>query len=255
MNNNSTKYEYGQVNSKLIKIDPEYQRALDTNRVKRIVSNFNPDLVNPIKVNFRENKYFCFDGQHTLASLKMKNGNSDSLVDCKVYFDQTREWESKMFAEQTGIARQVDSLAKLKALYVGKDIDVMEFRDVTETTGIRMDFTKGSANNKIVACATAYKIFNSTPQSDYLEILRIIKETWDGVPESFMKQILIGISEFHQKYKGQYKRALLIKQLSRVSPIAIIRDADLYKNEKMHRYCNQIVRIYNKNTRTSRLND
>lgn len=63
-------YEYKQVNSAFIVIDEDYQRELDQNRVKRIVANFNPDLVNPIKVSYRNGKYYVFDGQHTLAALK-----------------------------------------------------------------------------------------------------------------------------------------------------------------------------------------
>lgn len=73
-------YEYKQVNSAFIVIDEDYQRELDQNRVKRIVAKFNPDLVNPIKVSYRNGKYYVFDGQHTLAALKMRNGgSSDSM--------------------------------------------------------------------------------------------------------------------------------------------------------------------------------
>jgi hypothetical protein len=85
MDNYNTNYEYKQINSAFILSDPDYQRTLDVNRVKRIVANFNPNLVNPIKVSLRNGKYYVFDGQHTLAALKMKNNNQNLLVECKVY--------------------------------------------------------------------------------------------------------------------------------------------------------------------------
>ena len=57
MNDYNTKFEYKQVNSKLILSDHDYQRTIDPRRVKRIVSAFDEKLVNPIKVSFRGNKY------------------------------------------------------------------------------------------------------------------------------------------------------------------------------------------------------
>lgn len=50
-----------------INVDILYQRMIDTNRVARMVKQFNPNLVNPPKVSFRDGKYWVFDGQHTIA--------------------------------------------------------------------------------------------------------------------------------------------------------------------------------------------
>ena len=158
-----------------------------------------------------------------------------------------------MFAEQNGISRKIESIAKFRALLVAGDIDVVEFHNVTNSTGVRMDFTKGAAKNKITACSTAYKIFKSSNHSDYIEIIRILKEVYKGEVDSFANQLLSGVAGFHKQYKGQYKRALLISQLEKVSPVEIIRDANLYRSEGVQKYANQILRIYNKNTRSSRL--
>jgi len=253
MNNSSAEFEYMQLNPKNIFIDPDYQRQLDITRVRRIVANFNPDLVNPVKINYRDGKYYCFDGQHTLSALKMKFGGGDLMVGCKVYRGQSKEWEAKMFAEQNGLARQVKNTSKFKALYAAGDIDIVEFHTVTNGTGIRMDFTEGSAKNKISACTTAYKIFKSLGAAEYVDILMMLKEAYNGDADCFSNQILLGMADFHRTYKGEYKRPLLISQLEKVSPKEIIREASLYRNEGLRRYCNQILRIYNKNTRSSRL--
>ena len=109
-------YEYKQVNSAFIVIDEDYQRELDQNRVKRIVANFNPDLVNPIKVSYRNGKYYVFDGQHTLAALKMRNGGKDLMVECKIYRGLSEADEAILFSEQNGISRQVATNAKLKSV-------------------------------------------------------------------------------------------------------------------------------------------
>ena len=50
MNNYNTKFKYCQLNARLLVVDKAYQREIQQDRVKRIVANFNPALVNPIKV-------------------------------------------------------------------------------------------------------------------------------------------------------------------------------------------------------------
>ena len=107
MNNYNTKFKYCQLNARLLVVDKAYQREIQQDRVKRIVANFNPALVNPIKVSHRDGRYYVFDGQHTLASLRMQNHSPSLMVDCKVYEGLSQEDEARLFAEQNGISRAV----------------------------------------------------------------------------------------------------------------------------------------------------
>lgn len=61
MNDYNTKFEYKQVNSKLILSDLDYQRTIDPRRVKRIVSAFDEKLVNPEQGILPGNKYYVFE--------------------------------------------------------------------------------------------------------------------------------------------------------------------------------------------------
>jgi len=255
MNNNTTKFEYKQINSKFILSDPAYQRTVDMSRVRLIVANFNKDLVNPAKVSFRGGKYYVFDGQHTLAALKLKNNNEDLMVDCKVYTGLSQADEAILFSQQNGISRTVESIAKFKALYASGDIDIREFHDLTNKSGVRMDFTKGGAENKIVACSKAYKIYKSVLASDYIDILSIVKNAWGGVKESFSTEILGGIYIFYKTYKGEFDRKLLISQLGKVSPLVIVREGKAYSGGGDERFARQMYIVYNKQLRTHRLAD
>lgn len=250
MNN---KFEYKQINSKYIVSDPAYQRVVDMNRVKKMVANFNPNIINPIKVSYRDGKFYVFDGQHTLGVLKLKNNNTDLLVDCKIYKGLTQDDEAELFAAQNGISRTVNTIAKFKALYVAKDIDICSFRDLTESIGIKMNFTNGKADNKIVACTKAYKIYNDTTLAEYVEIMTIIKNAWDGVQESFNTEILGGVYIFYKKYKGQFDARVLEKQLSKVSPISIIREGKVSGKAGDERFARQILATYNKKLRNNRI--
>lgn len=255
MNNNTTNFEYKQINSKYILSDMAYQRAIDINRVRRIIAQFNPNLVNPIKVSFRDKKYFVFDGQHTLSALKLKNSSDDLMVNCKVYFGLSQQDEAMLFAEQNGISRTVDSTAKFKALYAARDIDICEFYELTKRAGLKMDFTKGKAENKIVACTKAFKIFKSVSASEYIEILSMIKNAWNGISESFNTEILGGTYLFCRTYKGQFNPQLFSRQLSKVNPNVIVREGKVVNDGGDTRFARQMLFAYNKKTRGSRLSD
>lgn len=254
---NKFRFEYKQISSKCILSEPSYQRTVDFARVKRIVSNFNPNLVNPIKVSFRDGKYYVFDGQHTLKALVMKNGNKDLIVDCKVYYDMTLEDEARLFAEQNGIARVVESNQKLASLYVAKDVDVIEFKEAVESVGLRCNFKKtdGKTPWAIVCYKSLFDIYIKYGKSHTIEILKTITEVWNGEANSLKKEIIVGMNLFIVAYKGEYIRKILIKKLSTVSPVTIIRDGRAVLTGGNKRFARQILNAYNRNSSTNRLED
>lgn len=250
------KFEYKQLNSKCLVVNEGYQRLLDFGRVKRIVSNFNPNLVNPIKVSFRDGKYYVFDGQHTLKSLMTKNGG-DLLVDCKVYYGMTYEDEAKMFSEQNGLSRSVESSQKLLALYEAKDIDVVDFKNSVEECGLICTFkrTGGATRNTIGCYKSVFDIYMKYGKSHLQEVLRTILEIWSGEGESLRKEIITGMDIFIRTYKGEYNKSSLVKRLSSVSPITLCRDGNAFVTGGNKRYARIILQYYNKNTSANRLED
>ena len=253
--NNTTNFEYRQLNSKNLVISADYQRELQPQRVRSIVSAFNPNLVNPVKVSFRDGKYYVFDGQHTLAALKLLNGGTDVIVECKVYYGLAFKEEAELFAQQNGISRGVESIAKFKALYSAGDIDIVEMVRIAEKVGLIMDFQKHKGTNRIIAMSKAFTIFKAVSNSDYAAILSLIKDTWGGVSESLNTEILGGVYIFHKLYKGEYKRDYFIRQLSKVSPTMIIREGKSYITGSDGRFAKQIFNAYNKNLSSNRLAD
>ena len=54
-----------------------YQRELNPNRVRKIAAEFDEHIANDPKVSFRDGHYYVFDGQHTIAARKLRNGGQD----------------------------------------------------------------------------------------------------------------------------------------------------------------------------------
>lgn len=250
---NEFQYEYSKLSSRVIISDPDYQRQVDYARVKKIVSNFNENLVNPIKVSYRDGKYYVFDGQHTLKALILHNNNKDLMVRCKVYRGMTKEDEARLFAEQNGISRIVESNQKLNSLYVAKDKDVVEFKKTIEDCGLICDFKKGSSYARLICYSTAYSIFQKHGKEQLKKVLDIIVEAWQGEPASVTKEIVTGIDVFTRVYADEYDKKKLVKKLQAVSPLTITRDGKASSYGGAKRFAAQILNYYNKGATSKRL--
>lgn len=101
------------INSKFLEVPRSYyQRHLNANRVKRIAAEFDERIANAPKVSYRNGHYYVFDGQHTIAALKLRNNNCDLDILCKVYTGLTEAEEALLFAQQTGISAPLTAGAK-----------------------------------------------------------------------------------------------------------------------------------------------
>ena len=85
MVNERVGYEYKFLTSTVLETDPSYQRRMNAAQVDRIVAEFNPLLVNAVKVSQRDGRFFVFDGAHTLAALRRIHEGKPFMVECKVF--------------------------------------------------------------------------------------------------------------------------------------------------------------------------
>ena len=239
-------YEFMEVNTRLIISDQTYQRPVDTLRVSQIVKAFDPDHVNPPKLSFRDGRYYIYDGGHTLAVLKARNGGRDLPVLCKVTFGLTRYDEAILFEEQNGIARAVEGVYKLRSMFNRGEESVVRMVRLAEAHGFIVDFNKAGIRNRIVAASSLLRMYKRLGATAYGELLSILREVWDGSPESLRKEIIEGLAIFLSQYAGQYNLALLVKKLRAVAPIEIIREGQVSRSTGSWKYAQQIVNIYNK---------
>lgn len=200
-----------------------YQRGLENRRVREIAANFDECIANEPKVSARDGKYFVFDGQHTIAARKMRNGGQDLLILCKVYSDLTAEDEAMLFAQQTGFAAKVYPGAKIRALVFAGDPDATAFLDATESAGLSISFNQSRGQNRIGCVSTAYDAFLSVGADIYLEALRIIAAAWDGHKDSLRAETIQGVTEFVKLYHNEYDPKRLVSRCRRCDPMHICR--------------------------------
>ena len=249
--------ERKRINTRMLVIDPLYQRNLNKQKVNRIVKNFDPLLVNPVKCSFRDGKYYVFDGQHTIAAVRAKNKGKDVDMDCLVYFGLTEADEAHYFIQQTGISSGVSTNEKLRAEFNFGNKDVIGMVMAAETAGVRVDFTQGQATGKCTAVGTLFKCYQAMTRDQFIQMLRVIKSAWDGNFDGYRREILNGMSVFVKTYYGEFTERKLVSSLRNVAPSAIVREG---KSIGAHAgsspvFARIILRCYNKNRTTGRLND
>ena len=200
---NVSKFEkYMWLNNAILQVSPGIQRKLDPVRVAAIERSFSSKIANPIKVSYRDGKYFIFDGMHTRTALCGINGTDDFPIFCRVFYGLTMEDEARLFATQFGIAEDVPMFYRLRALEVAKDKKVLDFLKVTRESGFNISFGKSTGRNgHIAAVCQAFVSFCDLGESEYGRMLRILHRTWAGESWSVSKYMLAGMARFMRMYE------------------------------------------------------
>lgn len=236
-----------------ISVDQLYQRQLDANRVTKMAKNFNPNLVNPPKVSFRDGKYWVFDGQHTIALWRQIHKGADKQIECRVFYGMTWLDESELFCLQNGIDRDPTTNDKLRAAFNAGNPDVVDMVNISRMAGITVDFIKSEAWGRCVATATLFKVYKEINREAFLDMLTVIKSAWDGDPDSLSQFIVSGMGKFYKAYYGNFRSNDLLATLKKLSPSYIIREGRDMAGHNQNKYCRVILREYNKKRTTRRL--
>lgn len=232
-----------------------YQRGLDNKRVREIAANFDECIANEPKVSARDGRFFVFDGQHTIAARKMRNGGHDLPILCKVYTGLSEQDEAVLFAQQTGFAAKVYPGAKIRALVFAGDPDAIDFLEATESAGLSLSFNQSRGKNRIGCVSTAYDEFKNVGAKIYTEALRIIAAAWDGHKDSLRAETLQGVTEFVKLYHDEYDPKRLVSRCRRYDPMYICRSVKAAGDSlpAPQKYIFEVWKIYNGTSKTNTL--
>ena len=256
MNIKGITYREITLNTSQLEIPREaYQRALNPERVQKIVREFDERIANEPKVSCRDGHYYVFDGQHTIAARKLRNGNRDLQVMCKVYYGMTAEDEALLFAQQTGASARLSPGIWIRALIYGGDPEALQFKAATEAVGLYLDYSQTKGMKRIPCIGTAFSVFRKIGPKRYMEALRAILDAWNGCSDSFRHENVLGISAFVDLYHDEYDQKRLVARLRRYDPLFISREgrASGISASSCKRYLHQVWRMYNGSSKKNTL--
>ena len=232
-----------------------YQRNFNAQRAQKIADEFDERIANEPKVSYRDGRYFVFDGQHTIAARKLLNNGEDVSIKCRVYFGMTEQDEALLFAQQFGVSAPLPPGARIRARIFGGDPIAIAFMEAHNDIGICLDYDQERGLNRIGCIKTAYDAYNSIGEERYKEAMNILKTAWNGEPDSFRAENVIGVTRFVDLYHDEYCSHRLVTQLRYVDPLTIYREGRAtginLAGYKKHLY--QVLRIYNGNSKKKTL--
>ena len=207
--------------SHMLMLDPEYQRKVDMKRVQKIVDDFNPYLVNPLKVSHRDGAYYVIDGGHTLMALKIVKGGRETFpVECRVYENLTREEENTVFALQTGYSKPISVEDEMNALRNGKDEETLDIISIVRESGLKLAIREGGEKS-IHALSKVRSLYRKYGRDICLDAFKLVNETWEGSKSSLTANILGGMCVFIKEFRDCYLKSRFLKKLKDEDPDSI----------------------------------
>ena len=241
------KFERRLLSQKDLVVDYRYQRPVDKARVRKIVRDFNPAIVNTVKVSYRDGRYYIIDGQHTVAALHVVYGD-DAMIDCNVFYGMTDKDEANLFYEQNGHSKPVSAVTKFKVKVFNGDDTANAIIKKLSACGMGVDSDGKSSKRNFKCPGELEKQYKILGDAKFCESLSIIKDAWypQYCPEAVSRAILAGVCTFVNLHFGRYNRTFLIKSLSRLTPGDILRASHVYGYTNGKTVCAAITAEYNK---------
>ncbi|MEB5757441.1 DUF6551 family protein [Mammaliicoccus sciuri] len=230
-----------------LKTDMRYQSPIRESQVRKIVRNFDPDKLDTITVNKRQDgTFYIIDGQHRVEALKELN---IQFAQANIYDNLTPEKEAEMYY---GIndrpAKSPNSKAKSKLMF--GEQSAIEIEQAVINAGLKIDYDKKlPSDGYITAYASLESIYKKYNKKLLEIVLKIIKESFGTDSKNYQAFMIKGFAQFIDIYHRDVDVMNLISKLQELGYDGFIKEVN--KNAagfstKKESLPLTLVEIYNK---------
>lgn len=266
-NSNDKKFriEYQRINTRDLIPHPIAQREFNQRHGDKLARAFKWDLFDPVSVSFRNGKYWVIDGQHRLYAIRKNAGGKDVVVLCRVFYGMTELDEAEYFLKKGVVDRPLTVADNFQVEYKIGEENVVNMVRGAEMAGWVVDFKTKKMRDRITSLRALRDCFDALDYEQYVNMLRTLKQAWDGDTDAVGAPILKGMAVFFRTYYGRFDAADLVKRLQRVSPKMILRDGQALRTSTTgwnvkslaygRPYARAILNVYNVKRTSKRLED
>lgn len=239
------------INADILKTAPYSQRPVCKRWAEEIAAKFDPKLLDPLTVSYRDRKYFVIDGQHRLYAIRKLFGDKQ-LVNCKVLHGLTEQQEAEMFVKMNTCERSLNYADEVRALAFSGDKMIDAINGICASNGIEFGYEQGKRGKKdsrITALKTLTDIYEKIGAQQTERIIKILSTTWSGQSESLSAVMLSAMSCIMDLYGNELEDKTFTKKLAGIDPIFLVTKArnDTVTNAAVSvRLARIIVNYYNK---------
>lgn len=202
----------------------DYQRGGIERHIEDICDNYNGDVQNEPKLSYRDNVYWCFDGQQTISAWTRKFGDVPIL--CKVYSGLTYKEEARLFAIQSNNIK-IHPLKIFDSNLKSEDQSAVDINNAVKLAGYRIPKTPSHANDAIQCVGALRKAYMKIGSQGISDVLLTIRNAWGYTDFSTNAKIVEGMIKFYAIYHDAYEMKDLISSLRKngCMPIDILNSA------------------------------
>lgn len=201
--------------------DQKYQRELSQKQVKKIVKNFTPYQINPVKVSRRDGKNYVINGQHTMEIIAQISGSHETPVWCMIYDEMDYTTEATVFAEQMKYVRALTPYEVFIAKLEAGNQDSLMIKAIVEQ--YHLVIGKESQDGMICAIKALEDIYDKLGIDILSRTIRVNVNTWGGNVKSLSGNMLKGLAILLATYDDGIKDDVFIDKLGAMSLKELIR--------------------------------
>jgi len=163
------------LNLSVVKIG-KYQKKLNKTRAAAIAAEYDSHRMRPIDVSYRDNEFWCFDGQTRLEAYKIMGYTHIPAI---IHEGLTYEDEAFLFARQQDNVGSVLSSHKWNALVEAGDPATLKTIEIVTKNNFKISGSVSSPNT-IAAVKTAQDIVIESGFEGLDKTLSVLDKAWNG---------------------------------------------------------------------------
>ncbi len=202
-----------------------YQRPVKPEDVDDLIRKWNPMLLTPLVVSYRDGEFKVVDGRRRVAASRKMAGNHDGTGLCFVYYGVTYEMEAALYYKLDKAKGQLRSGHAIKALLESStNPEIIDVYERIEAAGFVWSLDEPTDEEyEIVATRALINAYRLLGGDAFSRLLLLIGETWHGSPHSLKASIFTGMALFLKTYERELDDHAFIRNLSAIPPDEIIR--------------------------------
>lgn len=173
-------------------LDPEVQRLLSESRVKKMVAEWDEDMLGTIDVSRREDgNYYVTDGWHRVQSL-IRMGRGAEKIACVVSASTGQKIEAKRFVAKNGKTRRPTPIDLYRVNLKAEDPEIVAIDKIVKALGLKVDNNLG--NGVIQAASEIIKTYRAGGATLLRNVLTVIHNAWLDEPSSYHSNLIGALS-------------------------------------------------------------
>ena len=241
-------FEMTEIDTALLVSGQPYQRPVTERRLRELEREWDPGMLEPLVVSFRDGKFFLVDGQNRVVILRRMQGGDFKAL-CKLYHGLTYEAEAKLCWKLDRSRAKMSNAQAVKALIeAGDDPELAEIHRLIEANGFTWALDKRIPGDyEIIAVRAVINAYRLLGSASFDRMLRLMAAAWRGTPGSLRAGFISGMALFMKTYETQLKDDLAVKRLSGIDPEEVILrgNTDFSTNRTALRYARVLLKKYN----------